>query len=179
MLKRSILIPVGIILAAAMMRLVPHPWNVTPVAAMALFGGACFDKRFLAFLVPLAAMAVSDILLGLTTGWGIFHSTLPFVYGAFALTVVLGMLIRDRATPLRIGGATIAATVLFFLVTNFGVWATQPLYPPTFEGLIACYVAALPFLLNSLLGNAFYVTLLFGGLEVIERRLATAREAGA
>lgn len=170
MIDKRVIALAGIVLAAALLRLVPHPWNMTPVAAMALFGGAAFADRRLAFLLPLAAMALSDLALGLMHGTGWFHSTLPFVYGAFALTVLLGRTLTARRGVARVAAATLGASLLFFLLTNFGTWATQDLYPATPAGLVACYVAALPFFANTLLGNAFYATLLFGGLTLAERR---------
>lgn len=178
MTDKRVLALAGIVLAAALMRLVPHPWNMTPVAAMALFGGAAFADRRLAFLLPLAAMALSDLALALVYGTGWFHATLPFVYGAIALTVLLGRLLADRRGVARVATATLGASLLFFLLTNFGTWATQDLYPATPAGLLACYVAALPFFANTLVGNAFYATLLFGGLAFVERR-GKGREARA
>lgn len=175
MTDKRLLALAGIVLAAALMRLVPHPWNMTPVAAMALFGGAAFADRRLAFLLPLAAMALSDLALGLIHGTGWFHTTLPFVYGAFALTVLLGMALNKNRGVLPVAAATLGASLLFFLLTNFGTWATGDLYPATPGGLLACYVAALPFFVNTLVGNAFYATLLFGGLAFAERRSVIAR----
>jgi hypothetical protein len=135
----------GIVLAAAAMRLLPHPPNVAPMAAIALFGGARFDSKRAALAVPLLAMWLSDVLLG----FGV-DRVMPFVYGSFALIVVLGRLIRDRRSPLAVGGTAFAGSVLFFVITNFGVWLSGDLYPRTAEGLVACYVAAIPFFRNTL-----------------------------
>ena len=160
---------VGIALAAAAMRLVPHVPNFTPIAALALFGGTYFSQKKAAFGVPLAAMYVSDIILGFFIydfGW--FHKTMPFVYGSFAMTVILGFWIRHRRSPLRIGGAALGSSVLFFSVTNFGVWIGGHLYPMTGEGLIACYVAAIPFFRNMVLGNTVYTIVLFGGFAMAQ-----------
>ncbi len=150
---------------AAISRLIPHPPNVTPIAAMALFGGAAFADRRLAFLAPAAALLLSDLLLG-------FHSQMWVVYGCFAVTVGLGLYLRGRPGFLALGAVTLGSSLLFFLATNFGVWLLDGLYAETLEGLISCYVAALPFFRNSLLGNAFYVLLLFGlaGMLPIHRR---------
>lgn len=165
--------------AAAAMRLVPHPPDVTPIAAIALFGGAQFRGARAAFAVPLAAMALSDIALAL----GVYGSTafraVPFVYLAFALTVVLGRRLRGRASFQRVGAAAIAAALLFYAIANFGVWLRGALYPPTWEGLAACYAAALPYLRNALVGNLAYAALLFGGWAAARRRVPALRESAA
>jgi len=168
---------VGITLSAAVMRLVPHPPNVTPIGAMALFGGAYFATKRTAFLVPLAAMYLSDLVLGFFVyDYGWFHGLMPFVYGSFAMTVCLGLLIRRRLTPLMVGGAAMTGSVLFFIVTNFGVWLVSHLYPKTVEGLVGCYVAAIPFFRNTLAGDAVYSLVLFGGFALAQRYMPVLRE---
>jgi len=157
------------ILLAAVSRLIPHPPNVTPIAAMALFGGAYFSHRAAAFLVPLAAMVLSDLFLG-------FYHTTPFVYGSFALIVVIGYGLRRRKTLFTVGIAALASSVLFFLMTNFGVWAIGTLYPKTWAGLVTAYLWALPFFRNTVLGDLAYVAVLFGGFALLERALPTLRE---
>ncbi len=159
-----------IIFAAAAMRLLPHPPNVSPIAAMALFGGVYFSSRWLALFVPLAAMALSDLALGLFVYDGFSLGSRPYVYGSFAAVVGLGLLVR-RASRfyLAVGGAALTGSVLFFLVTNFGVWWRSSFYPASLEGLLACYTAALPFFRNSLTGDAFYAFLLFGSLALAQR----------
>ena len=156
------------ILIAAAFRLVPHPPNFSPIGAMALFGGAYFGKRALAFAAPLGAMLLSDAVLGL-------HSGMPYVYGGVALIVLLGWLVAKRMTVLTIAGAACASSVLFFAITNFGTWATGELYPPTLAGLAACFVAAIPFFQNTLAGDLFFSALLFGGFALLERRVPMLR----
>lgn len=168
----------GTILAAAASRLIPHPPNFAPIGAMALFGGACFADRRAAFVMPLAAMLLSDLAIGLLSGnlsIGL-HQLTPVVYGSFALIVCLGFWLRTRRTLVPIAGAVVASSVLFFVVTNFAVWALGSLYPRTWEGLVTCYVAAIPFFHNTLLGDATYATLLFGGLALVEQRFPALRE---
>jgi len=160
----------GIVLAAAAMRLLPHPPNVAPIAAIALFGGAHFASKRAALAVPLLAMWLSDVFLG----FGV-DRVMPFVYGSFALIVVLGRLIRDRRSPFAVGGAALTGSVLFFVITNFGVWLSGDLYPRTAEGLVACYVAAIPFFQNTLAGDLFYAGVLFGGFGLAERRFPALR----
>ena len=142
MLNKRFFVILGITLSAAAIRLVPHPPNMTPIAAMALFGGVYFASRRAAFLIPLAAMYLSDLAIGFFVydfGW--FHSFMPFTYISFVVTVCLGLLIRRRFTPLKLGCAALTGSVSFFLITNFGVWLVSGLYPKTIAGLGSCYVA--------------------------------------
>jgi hypothetical protein len=123
MLNKRFLVLLGIILSAGAMRLVPHPPNITPIAAMALFGGVHFANKRTAFLVPLAAMYLSDLALGFFFyDFGFFHGFMPFVYASFVVTVCLGFLVRRRLTPLTVTGAALMGSVIFFIVTNFGAW---------------------------------------------------------
>lgn len=149
------------IAAAAALRLVPHPPNFTPIGAMALFSGAYLGRRSLALVAPLAAMILSDAVIG-------FYSGFWITYLAVALIVLVGSLALSRVSVLRVGVAAVASSVLFFLVSNFGTWALSGMYPHTIPGLSACYVAAIPFFQNTIAGDLFYATLLFGGFKVAE-----------
>jgi hypothetical protein len=170
--KSRLMLVVSIVLAAAFSRLLPHPPNMTSVAAVALFGGAYLDDRRLAFLVPLAALFLSDLLLGF------YHAmSVVAVYGSFVLTVCIGLWLKTRRAPLTIAGAALASSVLFFLITDFEYWAFENAYPKTVEGLMACYTAALPFFRNMLVGDLFYTLLLFGGFALLERGFPALREA--
>ena len=157
------------VFSAAFIRLMPHPPNVTPIAAMALFGGAYFADKRLAFLIPLSALLVSDLALG-------FYSQMPIVYVSFALIVCMGLWLRQRRTLLPIAAAALAGSILFYITTNFAVWAFGSLYPKTLTGLLACYVAAIPFFYNTLLGDAVFTAVLFGGFSFAERHLVFLRE---
>ncbi|MCI0533684.1 MAG: hypothetical protein L0Z50_00500 [Verrucomicrobiales bacterium] len=159
----------GMVLAAAVVRILPHPWNFTPIGAMALFGGAQFASKRVAFLLPLAALFLGDLVLG-------FHQMMPFVYGCFAFTVGLGFWVRQNRSAVRMVIASLTSSVVFFLVTNFSVWAVFDTYPKNATGLIECYVAGLPFFRNGLLGDLFYSGLLFGGLALAQARFASLRE---
>ena len=156
------------ILVAATLRLVPHPPNFTPIGAMALFSGAYLGRRGLAFAAPFGAMVLSDAVLG-------FYSGMEFQYLSVAMIVLLGWLVVSRITVLRLGIAAIASSVLFFAISNFGVWLVSGMYPPDASGLAACYVAAIPFFQNTLAGDLFYTALLFGGFRVAELLLPGLR----
>jgi hypothetical protein len=157
------------ILIAAMLRIIPHPPNFTPITAMALFGGACFTDKRLAFLVPLAALFLGDFVIG-------FHTGMPFVYGSFVLIVCLGFQLRNGKSAARIVGASVISALLFFILTNLGVWAVDNLYPRTTGGLVDCYIMAIPFFWNTLLSSLLYSALLFGGLAFVESRFNGLRE---
>ena len=153
------LVIVGLILLAAAARIVPHPWNVTPLGAMALFGGAHFADRRWAMAVPFAALFLGDLVVG-------FHALMPFVYVSFAVYLGLGFALRRRCSAGRIAGAVGAGAVQFYLITNFGVWWLLGTYPKTMAGLMACYAAGLPYLGRTLLGDAFFSAVLFGSLAL-------------
>ena len=161
-----------VVCAAAASRLLPHPSNVAPIAAIALFAGAHFEKKWLAFVIPLAAMVISDLALG-------FHSTLWAVYVGFALIVCLGFTLRGRVKTMSVAATMLAGSALFFVVSNLGVWMTGGIYPLTGEGLAACFAAALPFFTNTFLGDAFYTALLFGGFALAESKFASLRQVSA
>ncbi|HEY1773276.1 MAG TPA: DUF6580 family putative transport protein [Gammaproteobacteria bacterium] len=171
MLKPRHEVLIAMILAAALSRLVPHPPNFAPIGALALFGGAQFANRRLAFLVPLTAMLLSDLCIG-------FYSHMEWVYGSFALITCMGLWLRSHRTAWGIAGASLVASTLFFLITNFGVWinGTGLVYTKSLAGLVACYVAAIPFFGNTLLGDGFYCLMLFGGFALLENRFAILRE---
>lgn len=156
------------IVGAAALRLVPHPPNFIPIDAMALFSGAYLGRRGIAFLAPLGALLLSDAILG-------FYAGMQFQYLSVALIVLLSWLTLSRVTVLPVGAAAIASSVLFFIVSNFGTWLVSGMYSHDVGGLAACYAAAIPFFQNTLAGDLFYATLLFGGFALAERALPQLR----
>ena len=155
---------IGIILVAAVIRLLPHWPNFTPIAAIALFGGVYFSDKRLAFLIPFATLFLTDLVIG-------FHSTMAFTYIGFFITILLGLWLRNSVKPAKLIGVSILSSVLFFLVTNFGVWMMEGIYPQTVPGLIECYVAAIPFFHYSLLGDLLYTSVLFGGYYALSSKI--------
>lgn len=150
-----------LILGIAVFRLFPHYPNFTPVAGMALFGGAYFSNKKTALIIPFVAMILSDTLLG-------FHSTIWAVYLSFALIVMIGYLLQTRKRVFNILLASIASSVLFFAITNFSVWVSGEIYPMNYFGLIECYIAAIPFFHYTMLGDLFYAGILFGAFELMQ-----------
>ena len=169
------LVLAGLIVIAALTRLLPHPPNFSPVEAVALFGGAYFASKRWAFIVPLAGLFVSDVALAAINGgtyatW--FSSAgIWLVYLCIALTTALGLNLRGRVSGARVLGYSLVGSALFFLVTNFGAWMSDPSYPKTAAGLMAAYVAGIPFFQWTVLGTLFYSAALFGGFALLRRRV--------
>lgn len=157
-----------IIFILATFRLLPHWPNVSPVAAMALFGGAYFSDKRVALIVPFLALFLSDLVLGL-------HNSMIFVYAGFALTVVIGFQLQKRMTITNTAFAVVASSVVFFLLTNFGAWMTSGLYAKSMAGLMEAYVAGIPFFQNSLLGNLVYAAVIFGGYPLLQKYVAALK----
>ncbi len=170
-----------LILLAAVSRLLPHPYNFTPIGAMALFGAAHFERRWLAFVLPLAAMWLSDLALNniLYSAYydGFVWGGSALVYASFALIALLGMAVLRRFSWGRLLGSSLAASVIFFLVTNAGVWLSDPVYARDLTGLMASYAAGLPFFGNTLLGDLFYCGALFGGYAFLAYRFPRLQPA--
>ncbi|TAE24252.1 MAG: hypothetical protein EAZ91_20710 [Cytophagales bacterium] len=165
-----------IILGTALFRLVPHWPNFTPIAALALFGAAMFERKWLGLVVPFLAMLLSDAIIG-------FHGSMGAVYLSFGLTWLIGAYALRQPTAARVAGAAVASSVLFFLITNFAVWFGSSFYPQTGAGLMACYAAGLAFyngqsfFLNGLAGDLFFSGLLFGGYYLLQQRFSVLRTA--
>lgn len=152
--KISIIFACILITLAIVSRLMPHPANFTPVAAIALFGGALLPRR-LAVSLPLIAMIVSDLIIGL-------HPTIYATWGSFAVIALVSSLKFKKVNVTNVLASSLAASVFFFLVTNLAVWLEGRLYAPTFSGLVQCYYNALPFFRNTLFGDLVFTSSLFG-----------------
>ena len=155
----------GLILLALVGRLVPHPANFTPMLAVALFAGALLPAR-LAYVVPLVAIALSDLIMGST-----IDAMTVLIYGSLAVGAGLGQLLGKGRTWPRTIGTALGASVVFFIVTNFGVWALENMYPHTLQGLVECYVMAVPFFRNEVAGTLFWTAMLFGLYDLAQTRL--------
>ena len=159
----------GIILLGALSRLIPHPMNFTPIAAMALFGAAVLNDKRLAIVIPFAAMFISDILLQLVNGTG-FHNQMFLVYGCTIFSSLIGFQIREKLQFKNILFATVAGAILFFITTNLGVWMLG-YYGYTMTGLVNCFTMAIPFFRGTITGDLFYSLLFFGSYSLIKSQV--------
>ncbi len=158
---QNLLSPLAIILFAVLLRLIPHPPNVAPIAALALFGGVYLNKKY-ALVFPLIALFLSDLFLG-------FHASMPMVYSSFLLTGLIGLLVRKRKTAYTIVSGSLVSSLIFFLLTNFNYWYAEALYPKTFSGFVQAYVNALPFFRNTIIGDLLFTGLFFGSYELVRQ----------
>lgn len=163
--------PFLIISIASVLRLLPHPPNVAPIAALALFGGVYLNKKY-ALILPLLALFISDLFLGFYGAPMMF-----FVYGSFLLTGCVGLFLKSHKKPSLIISAALFSSLLFYLLTNFGVWLTTPLYPKTLAGLLESYAMAIPFFRNTILGDLLYTGLFFLGYEAALRFIKNTQTA--
>jgi len=163
------------ILLASLTRLIPHPPNFAPITGMALFGAAVFSRKWLAILIPFAALWFSDLLLNnvlLSQYYDSFQwMGYSWTYLAFALILVLGFVFLQKVSLTRLFGTTVLSSVLFFIVTNFGVWMGSGMYEKSMTGLMAAFAAGIPFFPNTLVGDLFYVSVLFGSYYWIRQRM--------
>lgn len=171
----------GIILLAAMSRLIPHPANFSSIGGMALFGAAYYSKRYWAFIIPIISVWISDLVLNnvvyaqLFDHFVWFYSGSLFTYGAFALIVLLGFFTLKKVRIPHLIASALGASVIFYLVSNFGVWFSSGMYPHTIAGLEACYVMGLPFFQNTIAGDLVYTAVLFGAFELSMRKFPQLR----
>lgn len=162
MTKKMKLLAIFLILVGITTRLLPHPGNFTPIAAIALFGAVYLPKKY-AFILPVTAMFFSDLIIGF---YGI---TMLYVYGSFSLISLIGIWLRDHKNLGSIFASSLLSSLIFYLITNFGVWADpKTWYSPDLSGLMQSYIAGLPFLKNTMLGDLFYSGLFFTSYELIQ-----------
>jgi len=163
-----------LVLFAAFSRLIPHPPNFAPIGAMALFGAAYFSQRYLAFAIPIISMWLSDLVLNNVVYGQYFDHFIWFyqgfywTYGAFIVIGLLGFEVLKKVKVQNLVLASLLASISFFLLSNFGVWASTTMYPKDVSGLIACYTAGLPFFKNTIMGDLVYSGVLFGAFELAQ-----------
>lgn len=153
---------IAMVFLGAAARLLPHPWNFTPMMAIGLFAGYQARKTSTGILAALLALVISDAVMG-------FYPGFWYVYAATLVPVMLGRQIRNRSGAGAIGAAALASSLSFFLITNFMFWAASGWYPHTLAGLSASYVAGIPFYANQALGDALYTIAIFGGYAVLSQ----------
>jgi len=160
---------IAMVVLCAAARLLPHPWNFTPLMAIGLFSGYHARKAATGILVTLSALVLSDLVLGFSKGFW-------FVYAAALVAVLFGRITQNRGLSAIAAGA-LGSSLSFFLITNFMVWATGTMYPLTSTGLAACFTAAIPFYQNQFAGDVFYTLALFGGYALLKRSFHPAHQA--
>jgi hypothetical protein len=154
--------PAIFIAIGAIARIIPHPANFAPITAMALFGGVYLNKKQ-AFTLPIIAMILSDFVIG--------FDSLPMrlsVYGSFLLAVLIGFWVKNHKNAKKIIIASLFSSILFFVITNYAVWAFGTMYPKSISGLMDCYLMAIPFFRNTILGDLFYSGAFFGSYEFVK-----------
>ncbi|MEO7176488.1 MAG: DUF6580 family putative transport protein [Saprospiraceae bacterium] len=178
--RSSVKLIILMIFVAALSRLLPHPNNFSPISAIALFGAAYLRPKWTAVLIPFIALWISDLLLDNTIynmysskeigTFSIFGDS--WVYTGFLLIIVMGSFSLQKVKWPKVVASSIAASLMFFVVSNFGTWASviNTLYPRNLSGLTACYVAGIPFLWNTLVGDLCFTLILFGTYAWIQRR---------
>lgn len=178
-LRASIIIL--LILFASFSRLIPHPPNFAPIGAMALFGAAYFSQRHWALLIPIVSMWLSDLMINNLVYSEYFNRFVWFydgfywTYGAFIIIGLIGSVILKHIKIKNLILASLMASLVFFIISNFGVWASTTMYPKTFNGLISCYAAGIPFLKNTLLGDFIYSAVLFSTFEFAQYKFPILR----
>ena len=155
----------GLVLLLALSRLIPHPPNFTPLGAMAILAGAVAKDIRLGMLIPIAAMLISDALIG-------FHSSLLFVYGAVIIMVLISRYLLSAYSVTKLAVTALIVSILFFLITNFGAWLSHDMYPRTLNGLWQAYVAGIPFFRNTVLSSLFFTAISFYALTFLPTKNA-------
>lgn len=171
--------------------IIGHPVSFAPMNALALFCGAYLGLTAAAYLLPLAAIVISDQVINLlfygstasnSALSGPFYPGWYWQYACYALFVGLGFLLQPNRSPLWLGATAVGSSILFFVISNFGVWFSAQLYPPTADGLIACYLMGLPFLKQAVGADLFYCALFFGSYQLLhhfERQRCRQQQAAA
>ena len=161
---------IGIIILLATARLLPHPPNFTPILGMAVFSGAIISRRLIAYLIPLAAMLLSDLYLGL-------HSSIPIIYFSLAVCVLIGTFIESKVSFLNSFLGISLGVLVFFLITNFMVWYGSGMYEYSISGLMTCYFMGLPFVQNTFISSILYGMGAFLIYDIINKRMIFGNNA--
>ncbi|MBT8195191.1 MAG: hypothetical protein HKO56_07155 [Bacteroidia bacterium] len=157
----------GVILFAVIIRVMQFlPPNFAPIGAMALFGGTYLTNKKWALALPLIALFLGDVLLEFVSPWGGFHANMLAVYVSFALITCIGFLLRGREQRQTIMVSSLVGSILFFLITNFSVWATGSLFGSSVAGLGATMVAGIPFFKYTVMGDLAFNLIFFGSFAI-------------
>lgn len=178
--------PIGLAVSAGLVRLADNflrVFNLSPVGAMGIFGGARL-RGWQAYVLPLVIMAATDLCLwvfhGFDADYSLWHMSRPFVYGSFMIYVLIGRMLVNSNSPMRIGAASLVGSAQFFMITNFGAWLENPgLYARDWAGLVQCYAAGLPFADRTVLGDLLFTAVLFGLHALVSARQTEPASASA
>jgi len=188
MKKKNFILATFLIVIAACLRLFPQPANFSPIGAMALFSGAILGSKYLKYIIPLVILFVSDLILNNTIlrawypdseGFIFFSKYMITTYIAFVLAVAIGHFFMKKISFKSVVGGALGFSVVFFLISNFGSWLHPGTYPKSISGLVTCYGAGLPFLKNTIAGNLFYCTVLFGSYAMLTQVIAASRKTAS
>ena len=165
-----------IILMVAFSRLIPHMPNFSPLGAIGLFGAAYFTKKWQVFLIPISATWLSDLVINNVVyaqyypefTW--FYQGFYWQYGSYLLIALLGFFLFKKVNTSRVVAGALGSTLIFYLVSNFGVWASGTMYPQNFGGLVTCYTAGIPFIKGTFLGDLFFSAMMFGAFSFAQKR---------
>jgi len=167
----------GLISAAVIFRILSNTFfffNFTPVIAVALFSGAKFQDKKWSVIIPVVSLFISDVILSYLNNFDIFHNTILFTYGSILLVILLGRLLNsERLNISKTVSFTLLSSLLFFVITNIGVWLFSNMYTLDLTGLTKCFVLAIPFLQKSIAGDLFFATVLFGVYELVNNKLTS------
>lgn len=168
----NLIIILAVIVLAALIRLLPHPYNFTPIGALALFSGSLIRKKNIALLaLPFGGLIMSDAIMEyIKPGTG-FYPGIASVYGSFLLIFILGFFLQSNRSIARVAGFSILSSIVFYLVTNFAFWYGGTLYPLNFSGIMESYYMAIPFFRNGLLGDLLFNGFFFGSYYLLSRKL--------
>ena len=159
---KVLMLPISLILVLSFSRLIPHPYNFTPILAVGVFGGFYFKNYILSLFIVIISMFVGDLVIG-------FHNTMIFTYSALAVAVGIGILIKKFNFKVIVLSG-VASSVIFFLITNFGSWLTMAMYEKSFSGLLQSYVMGIPFFHNTLISTLIYLFVLKFILEFANKK---------
>ncbi len=168
--NRHLITGLAIILLLALSRLIPHPPNFTPILGMAVFSGAIINHKLFAYIIPLAAMLLSDLYLG-------FHASMPIIYFSLAVCVLIGTFIEARVSILNSFLSISLGVLAFFLITNFMVWYGSGIYESSISGLMTCYFMGLPFVQNTFISSILYGMGAFFIYDIINKRMIFGNNA--
>ena len=171
-----------IILMAAFTRIMPHPPNFSPMAAIGLFGAAHFAKKWQAFFIPLIGIWLSDLVINnfiyrsLDANIVWFYNGFYWQYISYVLIIFTGLFIFNKGVSLsKTFGSIVGSSGIFFLVSNFGVWAGGGMYPKNLAGLINCYIAGIPFMNNTIISDFLFTTVLFGSYYLLQSEYSSLK----